>query len=299
MNKLFQYIGLFFLVWIISYVHPFPTAYAQAQEVVYHRVQPGETLFSIAQKYGLTLQEIKALNQLTSDKIIIGQKLIVKKNPKTNQQPPSNTTTTIHEVQPGETLFSIAFQYGILVDSLLARNPTIRTVLEPGQKLILPPLPTRTQTITHVVKPGETLFKIAQKYNLSLKELRRTNRLKNDQIYVGQKLKIPHQKKTAGASPSTPILKGPVNIYPETFIGRLTASGERYDPEAFTASHPSLPFGTILLLVNPATGSKIFVRVNDRGPWDKGVILDISAAAARQLNLTEPGVHPIEVYRVH
>ena len=69
-----------------------------------------------------------------------------------------------------------------------------------------------------------------------------------------------------------------------------TASGARYDPKKFTAAHRTLPFGTRLRVVNPRNHRSVTVIVNDRGPFTKGRVLDLSLAAARELRMTDRGL---------
>lgn len=77
--------------------------------------------------------------------------------------------------------------------------------------------------------------------------------------------------------------------YGPGFHGRLTANGERFDQNAMTAAHKTMPFGTVLHLTNPANGKTATVRINDRGPYVKGRSLDVSKAAAQKLGLIGPG----------
>ncbi|MBC7281024.1 septal ring lytic transglycosylase RlpA family protein [Hoeflea sp.] len=69
-----------------------------------------------------------------------------------------------------------------------------------------------------------------------------------------------------------------------------TASGERMDPSKLTAAHPRLSFGTMVNVVNPANGKSVVVRINDRGPFTKGRIIDVSKAAASHLGMIRAGV---------
>lgn len=69
-----------------------------------------------------------------------------------------------------------------------------------------------------------------------------------------------------------------------------TASGERYDPNKFTCAHRTLPFGTKLLVTDPRSKRSVSVVVNDRGPFNKGRVLDLSLAAAKQLRMTGRGL---------
>ncbi len=73
--------------------------------------------------------------------------------------------------------------------------------------------------------------------------------------------------------------------YGEELRGRPTASGEKFNPEGLTAAHRSLPFGTCLKVGNPKTGQQVAVRVNDRGPFTKGLSLDLSRVAAKAIGM--------------
>jgi len=83
---------------------------------------------------------------------------------------------------------------------------------------------------------------------------------------------------------------GKISFYGSKFHGRRTASGERFDQNALTAAHPRLPFGTRLRVTNLSNGKSVVVRVNDRGPFIKNRILDVSRAAARELEMIDAGV---------
>ncbi len=104
----------------------------------------------------------------------------------------------------------------------------------------------------------------------------------------------------AGDSPGAPAhpvlsVEGIASWYGLGFHGRRTASGERFDMNAMTAAHPTLPFGTRVLVENPFNGRSIVVRVNDRGPHVRGRIIDLSHAAARALGLLGWGTRPVIV----
>jgi rare lipoprotein A (peptidoglycan hydrolase) len=77
--------------------------------------------------------------------------------------------------------------------------------------------------------------------------------------------------------------------------GRKTASGERFNMYQMTAAHPSLPLGTIVRVTNPATGKSVKVRINDRGPYYKGRVIDLSAAAARALGISKNGTARLQI----
>ena len=90
-------------------------------------------------------------------------------------------------------------------------------------------------------------------------------------------------------APSVEIATGMASYYADRFTGKPTASGEAYDPAAFTAAHRTLPFGTRVRVTDAESGRSVVVRINDRGPWGGKRIIDISRAAARELGLIRRG----------
>ena len=78
-------------------------------------------------------------------------------------------------------------------------------------------------------------------------------------------------------------------------MGTKTANGERYDPMGITAAHPSLPFDTKVRVTNPASGKSVVVRINDRGPFTGGRIIDLSQGAAQKINLVRAGVARVSI----
>jgi rare lipoprotein A len=91
------------------------------------------------------------------------------------------------------------------------------------------------------------------------------------------------------------LAHGKASWYGGRFHGRRTASGERFDKRALTAAHRTLPFGTRVRVTNLATGKSVVVRINDRGPFGQGRILDVSEAAARRLGMIRAGVVVVTV----
>ena len=83
---------------------------------------------------------------------------------------------------------------------------------------------------------------------------------------------------------------GSATYYANKFHGRRTANGERYDRAKFTAAHRTLPFGTVVRVTRISNGKRVTVRVNDRGPLKKGRIIDLSRAAAEQIDMISAGV---------
>jgi rare lipoprotein A (peptidoglycan hydrolase) len=99
----------------------------------------------------------------------------------------------------------------------------------------------------------------------------------------------------SAAQAGVPYETGLASWYGVPFHGRLTASGERYDMEAMTAAHKTLPFGSLVLVRCLDTGLSVEVRINDRGPFVAGRIIDLSAAAGRALGLESRGLARVEL----
>jgi murein DD-endopeptidase MepM/ murein hydrolase activator NlpD len=178
---------------------------AQQPGVTIHVVQRGETLFRIARQYGLTVDELARLNGITNPgNILVGQRLLVPTG-EVRIVPPQ------HVVQPGETLDSISALYGISVEDLAARNQIADGQVYIGQTLTLVPSlgePPAVEADTaveeairdsiplspviHTVLRGETLFRIAQQYGITVNALAAANSITDPElIYSGQQLIIP------------------------------------------------------------------------------------------------------------
>ncbi len=89
--------------------------------------------------------------------------------------------------------------------------------------------------------------------------------------------------------------RGIASFYGKKFHGRPTASGELFDMSAMTAAHKKLPFNTLLRVTNLTNGKSVYVRINDRGPFIHRRIIDLSRAAAEQIDLIESGTAPVEI----
>jgi len=96
-------------------------------------------------------------------------------------------------------------------------------------------------------------------------------------------------------TPSTIIGTGLASWYGAKHHGKRTASGEIFDQKKFTAAHRTLPWGSIVKVTNLDNGKSVEVRINDRGPFSKGRIIDVSRAAARALGMVESGVSPVRM----
>ena len=105
----------------------------------------------------------------------------------------------------------------------------------------------------------------------------------------------------ASTPPTRPSLEeaevGLASYYADRFHGRRTASGERYDRNAFTAAHRRLPFGARVKVTNLDNGRAVTVRINDRGPFVSGRVIDLSYAAAARLGMLRNGIVKVRVVR--
>ncbi|GAA0531164.1 hypothetical protein GCM10009415_10720 [Chitinophaga japonensis] len=88
---------------------------------------------------------------------------------------------------------------------------------------------------------------------------------------------------------------GKASYYADKFEGRRTASGEKFHQRKLTAAHRTLPFGTKVKVINLANGRSVKVRINDRGPFVQGRIIDLSKKGARKLGIINTGVAPVEI----
>lgn len=87
--------------------------------------------------------------------------------------------------------------------------------------------------------------------------------------------------------------EGKASFYSNAFAGRKTANGEIFSQEKFTAAHKSLPFGTWVKVINLQNKCSVIVRINDRGPFINGRIIDLSTSAAKQIGNLNEGIYPV------
>lgn len=155
----------------------------------YYTVKPGDTLWSIARDYGLTVDELKSINNLTSNTLSVGSTLLVKSD--NISIPPLEEEVEGYEyytVQRGDTLYSIAKRFDLTVDELKNYNNLINNTLSVGQRLIIGE---KTTGNLYTVQRGDTLYSIAKKFNVTIDELRNANNLGTNTLSIGQTLVIP------------------------------------------------------------------------------------------------------------
>lgn len=150
--------------------------YSLNEESDYYVVKKGDSLWSIAKKYNMTVDELKSINNLKSNLLSIGQRLKIKE---------SDDNQNIYIVKKGDTLYKIANMYGTTVDNLKALNNLKSNNLSIGQKLIVP-----SKNKIYIVQKGDSLWSIARKYDTTVDSIKRNNNLSTNVLQIGQKLKI-------------------------------------------------------------------------------------------------------------
>lgn len=179
-----------------------------------HTVQSGETLFSIARDYNLTVGDIRRWNNLESDNLSTGQVLRI--------APPVADNQITHTVQQGETMFAISRRYSVTIAEIQQWNELRSTNLEIGQDLIIfqqdeeqrpetpPPAEAEeqrqsivrqseipTSNTYYIVRSGDTLTRIAGEHNMTVSELRQLNNLEDDMLRIGQQLTVRESRSSA------------------------------------------------------------------------------------------------------
>lgn len=184
---------------IVQYFEDNPpegTLFANRGKSIKHKVVRGESLSVIASKYGTSTQALMKTNKLKSSSLAIGQILLIPGATNPIKVPeisnPVETKTLTHVVQRGEYLGKIAGKYKVSVAAIKRENNLKSDTLKLGQKLKITVSLKDQPLRKHKVQRGEFLGKIASKYGVSVDGIRKANKLRSDQLAVGQVLIIPH-----------------------------------------------------------------------------------------------------------
>lgn len=162
-------------------------SYTPANMEGYYIVKKGDSLWSIASKNNTTVDNIKKLNNLSSNNLSVGQVLKLSYDAENEDIKKSN----IYTVKKGDSLWLIANKYGTTVDELKNANNLKSNTLSIGQTLIIPEKKESTSKISYVVKKGDSLWLIANKYDTTVEKIKSTNNLKSNTLSIGQVLVIP------------------------------------------------------------------------------------------------------------
>ncbi|RKQ30774.1 LysM peptidoglycan-binding domain-containing protein [Oceanobacillus halophilus] len=169
-----------------------------------YKVTSGDTLYSIANKFGTSVDSMKQSNNLTSNLLSIGQTLKIPTTSKPETTPNSSTANQKYTVNAGDTLWSVAKRFGMTVNALKSENNLTSDTLQVGQTLTINQKENSTQstpkaseqqsertTFQYTVKSGENLSVIANRFDVSVNAIKSVNNLKADLLQVGQILEIP------------------------------------------------------------------------------------------------------------
>ncbi|AWV98352.1 LysM peptidoglycan-binding domain-containing protein [Arcticibacterium luteifluviistationis] len=172
-------------------------SYETSREQRTHLVRQGETLFSISKQYGLSLSELRRLNNMSSNDILkYGDELIVNRNSTRSNGNSSGGGIVYHNVTKGETLYSLSKQYNTSVGNIQTWNDIIGTNISIGERLIVSQNGTDANNYspqtpgTHTVSKGETLYSISKRYDIPLSQLKSINNLNSNIIEIGQVLRV-------------------------------------------------------------------------------------------------------------
>lgn len=149
----------------------------------YYVVKKGDSLWSIARANGLTVDELKSLNNLSSNVLHVGDTLLISSADSTGDDGNDN----YYVVKSGDTLWSIARKYNLSVNELKALNNLSSNVLSVGQRLIVG----KESSNDYVVSAGDTLWAIARKFNVSVDDIKALNNLSSNNLSIGMILKVP------------------------------------------------------------------------------------------------------------
>jgi LysM repeat protein len=293
---------------------------------VQHKLEQGETLYGISKRYKTPVDSILSSNPgLQVANLKPGMVLLV---PISYGKPaPVNTSSSVHIVETGETLYSISKKYGISVEELKALNPGMGTSLAVGQplnipkkgvdnqtKTLAPNTQTSTSGATHTVVAGETLYSISRKYGVTVDALTKANPSAANGLNVGTVLVIPGvnpvvtkpleqttvTKSTTQEMQNKEVITEPdknsaavqklekPRPLPPSASGKVIENGMAVmipndgGTTKFLALHANAEEGTIIQVTNEANGQKVFVRVIGTFPVDAAndkVVLKLSKAA--------------------
>lgn len=173
---------------------PFGGADAVSDTKIY-TVKAGDTLSTIASRYGVSVVRLKRANRLSGDSLRIGDRLEIPTQVAVSDAPKRVAKSRTHRVRSGESLYTIGKRYGVSVDRLKAANGLRRNTIRVGQELVIPARSSGASTASsgkvHRVRSGDTLSEIARRYGTTVSKLRSANGLTSNRLRIGQELKIP------------------------------------------------------------------------------------------------------------
>lgn len=175
-------------------------------QCIVYTVKKGDNLYSIAKKYGTTVDEIKRYNNLTSNSLDVGDKLSIPCEESGSEYKPLESNYISYTVQKGDNLYTLAKKYGTTVDKIMDDNNLATDDLDVGMTLIIDDqsgvsevkecygngeFPDSVNKVTYAVLKGDSLYSIAKKFGVSVDDITRENNLTSNNLQIGDLLKIP------------------------------------------------------------------------------------------------------------
>lgn len=234
-------------------------------------VKSGDTLYSIAKKLGVSVDDLKSINNLSNNSLSIGQQLKI---------PGVSFNDNIYTVKAGDSLYSIANKYGTTVNDLKSLNNLESNILSIGQILLLPGVSEETVLNTYTVKSGDTLYSIANMYNMSVQELKSLNNLNSNTLSIGQTLKI--------KDISTDLITQDYDYYTVKAGDTLYSIAFKYDTTVDEIkSLNSLTSNTLSvgdLIKIPSTTSSVYIVKKGDTLWSIAKDNNISVSKLKEIN---------------
>jgi len=307
------------------------------QSYIIHQVEKGETLYRLSRRYAVQVNDIIGANPNSNRSIQVGEELRIPfKGSGITTSPPTSGSRITHEVKPGETLFAIARIYNVSVDDIKKWNSMRSNNLSIGDKLTINVNADQAAEINelknirennskkvHVVNKGETVYSIANKYDITTYDIKTWNRLEDNAIFVGQELVIGFTdnqqeevvitnelKVQESEKQEVPEVKkkeiegtGMVNVddrseykkVSEKGIARVIEGSE--ETKKYLALHRTAPIGTIMQVKNEMNDLSVFVRVIGKLPEtgdNSNILLKISKTAYDRLGAYD-SQFPVEI----
>ena len=169
------------------------------EDYLLYTVKSGDSLWKIASMYDTTVDTLMSINNLKGTKLTINQQILVPKKKDIDIDINKNDKGIYYTVKSGDTLYKIASSYNVSVDKIKSANKLNSNILQTGQVLLIPvettdvteTTPSTSNGISYVVVKGDNLYNIANKYKVSVSDIKSLNNLKSNTLQIGQILKIP------------------------------------------------------------------------------------------------------------
>ena len=260
----------------------YPYSKASINGLVY-TVVAGDSLWAIAKKFGTTVDNIKRINNLSSNNLSIGQKLVISGSQTPEPEP---TPTSTHTVVAGDTLYSIARRYNTTVSELRRLNNLSSDILSIGQNLVItetnsfgaPELP-----IVYIVKVGDTLWSIANSFDITVDTIKKANNLTSSNLSIGQELLISNES-------IIPSLPAENIIYTVKQGDTLWSLAQKYNTtvneikKVNNLSNNSLSIGQSLMIPDSSDNLNLYTVVAGDTLWNIANRFGTTADEIRKLN---------------